>query len=70
MANMNKNNTNRGGLEANPSPWDEISGIGTTEQQQSIQEEIDGLTQSISDGRVRFVDFGRGYENIDLSTLF
>ena len=22
MANMNKNNTNRGGLEANPSPWD------------------------------------------------
>lgn len=33
MANMNKNNTNRGGLEANPSPWDEISGVGTTEQQ-------------------------------------
>ena len=53
-----------GGLEANPSPWDEISGIGTTEQQQSIQEEIDGLTQSISDGRVRLVDYGRGYENM------
>ena len=64
MANMNKNNTHRGVLEANPSQWDEISGTGTTEQQQSIQEEIDGLTQSISDGRVRFVDFGRGYENM------
>jgi len=33
MANMNKNNTNRGGLEANPSPWDEISGIEPDEDQ-------------------------------------
>ena len=40
MANMNKNNTNRGGLEANPSPWDEISGIETTEQQQKRQDKI------------------------------
>ena len=33
MANMNKNNTNRGGLEANPSPWDEISDIELDEDQ-------------------------------------
>ena len=40
MANMNKNNTNRGGLEANPSPWDEISGIEPDEDQK-IHHEVD-----------------------------
>lgn len=44
MANMNKNNTNRGGLEANPSPWDitaedlqEIDNSGEDEKKTALE---------------------------------
>lgn len=48
MANMNKNNTNRGGLEANPSPWDEISGIEPDEDQKIHR----GVDQHVVDSMV------------------
>lgn len=49
MANMNKNNTNRGGLEANPSPWDEISGIEPDEDQ--IRHKVDQHAVDARDNR-------------------
>lgn len=55
MANMNKNNTNRG-VEANPSPWDEISGIETTEQQQKRQDKIDDQVKFIVQTYESFYD--------------
>ena len=69
MANMNKNNTNRGGLEANPSPWDEISGIETTEQQQKRQDKIIDRQRFI---KSTYDDYGYGdliYSNDEKTEL-